>query len=116
MADVIGATDDGPNGQMVVCLGGNGTAERRWIPGEVGDQFQAVVAGGATTQGEEVRQQRHLPAATQVQHAGAKAVQQLQELPLALRGRQPAEAGTSQPLVADTTVETAIVAGARQND
>ena len=34
-----------------------------------------------------------LPAATQVQHAGAKAVQQLQELPLALRGRQPAEAG-----------------------
>ena len=26
--DVIGATDDGPSGQIVVCFGGNGTASR----------------------------------------------------------------------------------------
>ena len=28
MAETIGATDEGPNGQIVVWLGGNGTASR----------------------------------------------------------------------------------------
>ena len=28
MAEVMGATEEGPSGQMVVCFGGNGTAVR----------------------------------------------------------------------------------------
>jgi hypothetical protein len=30
IVEVMGATDDGPSGQMVVCFGGNGTASRPW--------------------------------------------------------------------------------------